>query len=457
MVGKREGVIKGECSEKLAMTAFGGLAVAEALACRTRLWSDWRRHGPTRCASGNGYTGETVAAAVIHGLLGGGQGTAAAEGLRDDAPLRMALGLEAGVPEEATVWRALGDFAAAQDKLSEVLRRQCVRMLGLSDRPAMLVEGFFPIFGDGTNLEVSGGSKFEGKKTFDGTSKLQWATLWTGPYLAAQAFAADGVGEAAAVSDLVEPVWKGVLKAAGLRQGALFLMDSLYGDGPCLSKLEACEGAHHIVGANKLPGVEKAAAEQPEPQWIKTGVNKERGWAQSAVCVHAYQAEGWDAPRTVVTRRFKREGEMIFGYSSLFTSLTREHPKIAAMIRRDGEGRAGFALAIWRLYDCKQAMENQFKEPLADVGLHHPPCRELARNTAFYGVAALALNLAIGIKRIALEGKDRSMRLWRMRRELFAVAARVTLHARRTMVTLHTSSQRVREMFTGALDRIGAT
>lgn len=457
MMGKRDGVIKGECSENGAMTAFGGLAVAEALACRTRLWSDWRKHGPTRCENGNGYAGEAVAAAIIHGLLSGGQGTAAAEGLRDDAPLRAAVGLEAGVPEEATVWRALGDFSAAPEKLSEMLRRQSVRMLQTTDRATMLVEGFFAIFGDGTNLEVGGGSKFEGKKTFDGTSKLQWATLWPGPYLAAQSFAPDGGGEAAAVSDLIEPVWKRVLKAAGLQRIALFLMDSLYGDGPCLAKLEACGGAHYIVGANKLPGVEKAAEEQPESQWIKTGAHEARGWAESAVCVHTYQAAGWDAPRTVITRRFKGIGKMFFGYASIFTNLTKEHPKIAAMIRRDGAGRPAFALAIWKLYDRKQAMENQFKEPLTDMGLHHPPCRELARNTAFYAVAALALNLAIGVKKIALSGADRTMRLWRMRRELFAVAARVVLHARQTLVILHTSSRRVREMFTGALDRIGAT
>lgn len=59
-----------------------------------------------------------------------------------------------------------------------------------------------------------------------------------------QGFAGEGQGEAGAVRALIEPAWKHLLAPGGLKRDALWLMDSLYGDGPCLEALEACEGSH---------------------------------------------------------------------------------------------------------------------------------------------------------------------------------------------------------------------
>lgn len=54
----------------------------------------------------NSIDSTTVLASMIHGLLSGARGTYAAEPLREDEPLKGLVGLEAGMPEEATVWRA---------------------------------------------------------------------------------------------------------------------------------------------------------------------------------------------------------------------------------------------------------------------------------------------------------------------------------------------------------------
>ena len=66
---------------------------------------------PPRTSTGAGYDSTAVLAAMIHGLLSGARGTFAAEPLREDKALGRLIGLEAGVPEEATVWRALGQWA----------------------------------------------------------------------------------------------------------------------------------------------------------------------------------------------------------------------------------------------------------------------------------------------------------------------------------------------------------
>ena len=208
MMTKKDRVIKGQWSQEAQITSWGGLGLVERLACSTRLWRDCRELLPERVKTDAGYASLSVAASIIHGLLSGGQGTFAAQGLREDEALQRLLGLEAGVAEEATVWRALGQWAqcGGEAKAGKVQRLQTVRLMNRTERSSMLLEGFMPSFGDGTWLEVEAGSAFEGMKTFDGTSKLMLSALWVGPYLAAQSFAGPGEGEETATHRLIGPV-----------------------------------------------------------------------------------------------------------------------------------------------------------------------------------------------------------------------------------------------------------
>jgi len=453
MIGKKDRVVKARWADERAITAWGGLALAERLAHRTRLWSDCRRLLPARTRTGAGYDSTAVVSAMIHGLLSGSRGTYAAEPLREDEALRALVGLEAGVPEEATVWRTLGQWAGRDGAaaLGDVQRRQCRRLVERTPIREMRHRGFTPVFVDGTWLEVGRETKFEGTKLFNGVAKLMLSTLWVGPYLAAQQFAAGGDGELPASLDLVEPVWNEVLKRSGLASKVLFLADGLYGNNTGLKKFEACAGARYVVGARGLEDVERVAVEQPETQWRDSGANRRRGWAESATCVHGFQCRNWDRARTVVSRRWRMEGEMFPRYASVLTNLEPSDPRMVAIMRAE---RIGFGQAVWRLYDHKQAREHQFKDALIDLGLHHPPCRELARNEVFYAVAALALNLAVGVRRIGLRGEAGAMRLWRLRRVFFAIPARVSHHARQMRAQLYSTSNRLRVSFSAALDRL---
>ena len=142
---------------------------------------------------------------------------------------------------------------------------------------------------------------------------------------------------------------------------------------------------------------------------------------------------------------------MFARYASVLTHLEPSDPRIVRLMNAE---RIHFAQAVWRLYDHKQAMENQFKDALSDLGLHHPPCRELARNEVFYAVAAWALNLAVGVRRIGLGRAEGAMRLWRLRREFFAIPARVAHHARQMKAQLYSTSNRLRRSFSAALERL---
>ncbi len=455
MIGKKDRVVKARWAADSAVTAWGGLALAERLAHRTRLWSEARVRLPARTRTGAGYESSAVLASMIHGLLSGSRGTYAAEPLREDETLARLVGLEQGVPEEATVWRALGQWAENDgvESFGRLQRRQCRGLIGKTPIRAMRFGGFTPVFVDGTWLEVGRRTKFEAVKVFNGAAKLILSTMWVGPYLAAQRFAAKGQGEMTAAMDLVDPVWNEVITPAGLNNAVLFLADALYGNDTALKKFEACEGARYVVGAGGLADVERVASEQPEVQWEDTGADPRRGWAESALCVHIFQGRDWDRVRTVVTRRFRPEGEMFFRYGSVLTNLEPGEARLVKLMRAE---KIGFAQAVWRLYDHKQAMENQFKDALIDMGLHHPPCRELARNEIFYAIGALALNLSVGVRRIGLAGRQSTMRLWRLRRVFFAIPARVAHHARQMQAQLYSTSNRLRSSFSAALDRLAA-
>lgn len=89
-------------------------------------------------------------------------------------------------------------------------------------------------------------------------------------------------------------------------------------------------------------------------------------------------------------------------------------------------------------------METPYQEPPSDMGPRHPPCQEFKRNAGFYAVASLALALSVGVDLIGGQSPERGsrqdgeerkrprprrMRLWRLRRRLFALPARLARHA----------------------------
>jgi hypothetical protein len=331
--------------------------------------------------------------------------------------------------------------------------------LGRMPRKDLLCHGFSPVFGDGSLLE--GSPRREGTKWIkDKGEGLLWCTVFAGPFLAAQRLAREGEGEETCVRGMLGDVMEKALKPLRLDKRALFLLDSLYGDDVTLSRIEEWEdrGARYIVGANKLAKTEATLSDQGEYSWLDTGPNPAMGWSASGVCVCWLQCDGWARKRTLVGRRFVREGEFIWNYSGVITDFEKAD---VSHLMADG---ANYADAIWRFYDRKAGMETYYKDPLEDLGLHHPPCREHARNAGFYAVATLAHTLAVAVDLIGGKSADRGstqrkdggerrralprrMRLWRLRRRLFSVPARVAHHARALTVTLLGVGARVREEF----------
>jgi len=85
------------------------------------------------------------------------------------------------------------------------------------------------------------------------------------------------------------------------------------------------------------------------------------------------------------------------------------------------------------------ALETQYKEALIDLGLHHPPCEQLRRNTGFYAVGTLAHTLGVAVDLIG----EADAEYGNTRR----LDANVPRHARTLTVTLLDLCASTREQF----------
>lgn len=438
------------------VTAWGGLALAERVALRLGLWNKLEEAMPARKAAR--YDWLTVIKSVVAGLLTGSQGTYAAEEVRQDAGLMRLLGVRRA-PEEASVWRLLQGLGEA--KLEKILQSVQLlwarRVMASARRSDLLLEGFLPVFGDGTLLE--GSRRREGTKYLEDKGVgLLWTTIFAGPIVAAQRLAAEGEGEHSCLKRLLPLVVDQVLAPLKLKDRALVFVDSLHGDGPTLEEMEKL-GVHYIAGANKLTATQATLACLSEHAWRPCGAREELKWSESAVCQCWLQCEGWSKKRLLVGRRWRKQDEFVYHYSGVLTDLSDKEVK--AMMSRRGQG---LAQAIWWLYDRKGAMEIGYQELLEDLGLHHPPCEKLAGNRGFYAVASLAHTLGRAVDLIGgknpergnakrrdgqsrKRARPRSMRLWRLRRRLWALPARITSHGRGLKVKLLGVSAPVRKQF----------
>lgn len=426
-------VVKAEADRDSArVTAKGGLVLAQKVAQRIHLWKDAKRLLPTRKDPTQGFPTEMVACAVVHGLLSGGRGFQATEALREDEPLLKMLGMSAA-PSAETVEEVVKSVAQRQDgtrHINALVSSQARKTIKeLKKKELCNCHGFMPVWGDGTLLEVTG-KNFDSKKVIDGKVGQLCGGVFVGPLAGGLRFALEGEGESSVVVEELERVFQEVIKPVGREKDALVLLDSLYGYEPVLDRVERFRRAHYIVGVSGLTSAARTMADLPEACWEDTGPVESLSWEASGVATAYLQCEGWEKKRTMVCRRFRRKGEMLWEYRAVATDLDENEPRVAAMMREPG---LSYAQAIWRLYAFKQGMENYWKELLSDMGLHHPPCAKAAVNEFFYGLGAVAWNLSVALRRLAFTGRQRSMRLWRLRRDIFDLAA-IALHHARTIV-----------------------
>ncbi len=436
-------------------TAKGGLALWELLGKRTRVWSDIEKFVPARRCRSQGYSSGAVVSSTIYGLLSGGEGFACTEPLRGDKPLGQLVGLSS-FPSAETVEGVMKYQAEAggHEGVCEVLARQCSRLIDRERRNEFLdADGLACLWGDGSLLEVEG-KDFEAIKTIGGKRGQLFSALFVGEYLLACDMADEKECELVQVRDFLVHRGKKFIESHGLASETAILLDSLYGDGPTLSLLEAeFPRSRHIVGANKLAQTDTQLKQVTEVEWIDTTARTRKwGWSESAVCTTYVQCEDWDRKRLCVGRRWKVKGEMLYRYSGVFTDFARDDVRLHSRMKR--LKLACWEEAVWSLYGHKQGRENQWKDVLIDMGLHHPPSAKVQANAVFYAIAAVAYNLSVGVRRLALEGEGQRMRVWRLRRDLIDMAGYVVTRAREAVVHLLDARDHLVNQLRAAMHRL---
>jgi len=334
--------------------------------------------------------------------------------------------------------------------LNRVTEMWLPRLISTTTKQAMSWGRWHPVFGDATQLEVTGRC-FEGAvKDRNGNITYQWLVAFLGPYLTAQLLRKGSAHEATGISPLLEQT-ASIAEASGLdKDRILALMDSAYGCKPTLDTLHKLDW-HYIVGGNDLrEPLERKAQEMPKGLWTP-GVHPEPKFRDVRYCSFYYQAATWEQKELVVALRYRKPAELFFTYQFVFTHLDE---KII-----EGDKRrlhtTTFEETIFMMYHHKQGRENGFKTPLIDMNLHHPPSGRFGANQVFYAVAALAVNLYVVMSRMGMPKEDRGIRVSTMRTRYFQIAATVVVTARQTTVRLSTAiGQKRRDRWLAAFNRI---
>lgn len=471
---KRPRSVKLEIDPVFDATAQAGGILVEQTLRRLGVLKLLRAHLPARAPQA-GYGSADLAYAAIAALLLGGDGIDVFAPLRLDTQARKIFGLDA-VPSDATVYRALcqwaglpqREFAKAYaaagrglpkldmfgaQKPETVHRRivpaapeaakppqlRCVRRaeravamccLKTLRRQMVRLANWTVVFGDGSDLQVEGRCFDAARMGREGEMIFRWMTLRVGPVLVDQDLLAGNADEGRTLPHMLRRARPLLAKAAG-RSRLLALMDAAYCEAPVIRALP--KNCDWIVCANQYrSALGRMAAEQPEWVWRSQGADAVRGWAESQVCLMTHLFKGWAAPTTIAVRRWRAADELPGVWHYAFLASNLEPAALPEKLRR----KHGAAQTLWMLYATKQAHENHFKTPLRDLALHHPPSGRLGVNQVYYGLAAMAANVAMVLRHEVAPGRERGISLERMRRVFFQVAGRVVRSGRRLVVRL---------------------
>ena len=278
------------------VTSNGGLVLVQRLAQRLGVWNRLERDMPQRKDPSQGFTMSAVLSALCHGLLAGGRGFSATEPMREDGPLLAMLGLQRA-PSAETVEEVV-KYVAAQpagvQAVNHVLAESAAALVARSALKDMATcAGFIPAWTDGSLLEVTGKS-FDSIKVKESQRGQICVGSFIGPYATGMDFALEGEGELTVGRRLMDQSVERVLRPQKLMDKTLFLLDSLYGNGPTLDQIESYrERPAYIVGVMGLQRAMRTAAEIVEEQWRDTGEQPSRGWEASGVALAWLECEGW--------------------------------------------------------------------------------------------------------------------------------------------------------------------
>lgn len=364
-----------------------------------------------------GYSDLCYLMSMISNFFSGGFGLNTMDVLENDENFRNIIGLKQ-VPDPSSV----GEYLRCFDKNSlDNLNREMVKILKVIlnslKKNTYTYNDWLYGFIDGSLLETS--SKREGTEIRDrnGNRSLLFMPFYLDEFLANMVLVGGNKHESGFIRELLEP-YEGLLKKYKFH---LFLDSAYYSKENVESCLDA-KGYYYTITVNKFTdALERIAAELPEASWKEVDAKKYFGGKYESVEVGdlEYWAQTWSYEHRYVVARCRRRNELIHLFHFILTN------------REDLN-----AEEVLELHKIKNGLENNHKNLLNDMALHHPPMQKLSANNAYYLLAAIAHNIMHGIKKLMLPVKYLSSRTRTLIHKVMKTPARVIKHAGKVIVRL---------------------
>lgn len=405
---KRKSHLHLELTNSDQATAHGGQVLVDALCRRFNLWQ--RLHNEAsldpRRRTGSGFSPVAKVAQLLFTLTSGGASLADAERLGQDRVLMQLLGLDKCADQTT-----LGEWLRNQTQESVLalhrLNADLVTWASQQAKPGRWLQGGeVELFFDDTEIEVAG-RQFEGARiNYEGNRALSWQTLWYGPWLL------DGILDGAGDVSEHLPVLLGEHQSRWQGRPSYFYADSGSSAGKYLNRIEQAGFTRWSISYNKWTDkLDRLAAELPESQWSSLPP-AEQPQEQYAWVKH--QPGECQQAQKFAAVRWKHAGDLLWRYAyRVCQAGDKDSPQ-----------------AVFERHRLKGAKEQGFSEVLSGLDLHHPPCKDLLANQAFYAIAMLAYNVLLSLKVLDLPDDAQSWRIRTIIRYLLTVPVSVSTHAR---------------------------
>jgi hypothetical protein len=395
-------------------TAHGGQVLVDALCRRAGLWQNIHNEPSleVRKRTGAGFDPAALVAQLVFTLTSGGASLADAERLGKDRVLLDLLGLAKGA-DESTLGEWLRALPAEGIRALHRINAQWVDWSSQQAKPARwLHAGEAEVFFDDTELEVRG-HQFEGARiNYEGQRALSWQTLWFGPWLLDGIL--DGAGDVsehlAVLLDEHQHRWQ--------ERPSYFYADSGSSAGKFLNRIEQGQFSRWSVSYNKWTDtLDRLAAELPQSQWSPLPAADQ---PQEQYTWVKHQPGECAQVEKFATVRWKKEGDLLWRYAYVACRAgEKDSPK-----------------AVFERHHLKGAKEQGFSDVLSGLDLHHPPCKDLLANQAFYALGMLAHNVLISLRVLDLPDEAQGWRVKTIIRHLLTVPVSVSTHARYTVASI---------------------
>ena len=407
-VTKRKSKLHVQLTNSDQASAHGGQLLVDALCRRFDLWQ--RIHNEpaleVRQRTGAGFAPVAILAQLLFTFTSGGASLADAERLGSDRVLMDLLGLAKGADQTT-----IGEWLRALDQKGILaLHRLNAALVDWASQQAKpgrwLHGGEVEIFFDDTEIEVDG-HQFEGARVnYEANRALSWQTLWYGPWLL------DGILDGAGDVSEHLPVLLQEHQQRWQQRASYLYCDSGSSAGKFINRIEQAGFSRWSISYNKWTDkLDRLAAELPENQWSALPPS---GQPQEQYTWVKHQPGECQQAQRFATVRWKQDGDLLWRYA----------------YRVCQPGDQDTPQAVFERHRLKGAKEQGFSEVLSTLDLHHPPCKDLLANQAFYAIGMLAYNVLITLKLLDLPDDAQSWRIQSLIRYLLTVPVTVSTHAR---------------------------